>query len=275
MKPTFEQVIAFAQLDLVRPFDDVVRFAQDGGAARALAPDPYSLAKEFACALLAAGRFGDDYTAAMETGWTLVMPYYAGRQAYEQDVATRAALASVGPASVPEGDMSVAEARAYVAGETGDIGEGGVRRFQSSADMAEQQAVIQRLWTAALGVEEAVRAESDPDNAEAVKAATAEWGAACDAAAPFVEAKRSPPPADVMRQVHIAACNLRVVQARKRLDDAETQLAVDRKRAKRKDGSAEIRAERAAAVADAEADVDAAKEEWAASTKEQSEAHTT
>jgi hypothetical protein len=107
MKPTWEQVKAFAESDLEEE----------------KIPGPYAIALNFATALLTSGRFGDDVTAAVETAWTLVLPFYQGKQAYVTHVKTLAALAP-GAAGPVEPAMSPAEARAYVTGgETGNTGE--------------------------------------------------------------------------------------------------------------------------------------------------------
>lgn len=86
-------------------------------------PGPYEIALTFASALLSSGRFStDDFGAAMDTAWTLVMPFYQGQAAYEK--LARALFDMTQHASAPEPDMSAGEARAYVTGgETGDFGE--------------------------------------------------------------------------------------------------------------------------------------------------------
>jgi hypothetical protein len=120
MKPTLEQVREF----------------MDTGAPPKGPPTPHEIALTLSAALLSSGRYADDMGAAINSAWRLVIDFYAGQRAYQQDVQERAAIASmvtgkslsgiVAGASEPEGEMSRAEARAYVTGgETGQIGEGG------------------------------------------------------------------------------------------------------------------------------------------------------
>lgn len=106
MKPTLEQVKAFMETDL----------------EAAKPPSPYDIALALTSALLAAGRYGDDPTAACEMGWTMVIPFYQGQLAYEKQ--GRMLFDLTRHASQAEGEMSHEEARAYVTGgETGNMGE--------------------------------------------------------------------------------------------------------------------------------------------------------
>lgn len=135
MKPTLEQVLAFAQSDL-----DAAKI-----------PTPHDVALTLAAALLQAGRYGDDHGAAVARAWTLVIDFYGGQREYEADVRRRAGIAehqaaATGKtlpaivASAAEGDMSREEARAYVTGgETGSIGEAG-GGLVSAVRMPMQQA---------------------------------------------------------------------------------------------------------------------------------------
>jgi hypothetical protein len=108
MRPTLDQVIEFANSDL----------------ETAKPPSPYDIAITMAAALLSSGRFGDDPSAAMETAWILVTPFYQGRLAYERNTQMLFDLSR--HASQAEEPMTGLEARAYVSGgETGDFGEGG------------------------------------------------------------------------------------------------------------------------------------------------------
>lgn len=84
-------------------------------------PSPYEIALTLGAALLSSGRFADDGGAAMDTAWSLVIPFYQGQVLYEKQ--GRALFDMTRHASPTEGDMSAAEARAYVAGESGSIGE--------------------------------------------------------------------------------------------------------------------------------------------------------
>ncbi len=101
----------------MKPFREIWKFAF-GRADPAPAPAaPEQIALTFAAALLSSGRFGDDPGAAMDTAWTLVIPFYQGQLAYGRQVQTLFDISQ--HASQPEGDMSAAEARAYVSGEAG------------------------------------------------------------------------------------------------------------------------------------------------------------
>lgn len=107
-KPTLEQVREFMERDVDVP----------------LPPSPFEIALRMGAALLSAGRYGDDLTAAMEMAWRCVLPFYQGQKAYLENAALMFHLAQ--HASKAEGDMSASEARAYVTGgETGNMGEAG------------------------------------------------------------------------------------------------------------------------------------------------------
>jgi hypothetical protein len=99
----------------MKPFREIWKFAFAGGQAAPEPPAPDQIALTFAAALLSSGRFGDDPGAAMDTAWTLVIPFYQGQLAYGRQVQTLFDISR--HASTPEGEMSTAEARAYVAGE--------------------------------------------------------------------------------------------------------------------------------------------------------------
>jgi hypothetical protein len=99
----------------MKPFREIWQFAFAREPAAATPPAPDQIALTFAAALLSSGRFGDDPGAAMDTAWTLVIPFYQGQLAYGRQVQTLFDISQ--HASTPEGDMSAAEARAYVAGE--------------------------------------------------------------------------------------------------------------------------------------------------------------
>lgn len=163
MKPTLEQVIAYAQSDL-----------------DAAPPSPYEIALCFSAALLQSGRFADDSGAAIETAWTLVPTYYQGRAAYENVMRTMGEIAAsaraggvsfVAGSRVSQADtagMSPAEAAAYVAGETGDMGEMRAGkmptvRVDAHGDVdlrkiQERQRRIAETTTAVLEAEQAMRA---------------------------------------------------------------------------------------------------------------------
>lgn len=176
MKPTLEQVIAFAQSDLAE--------------LQAKPPTPYEIALAMGGALLASGRCGDDFTAAMQKAWLCVVPFYEGVKAYENDIRTRAAIAGHVASSPVESDMTAAEARAYVTGgETGQIGEFGVvparedeiARFEKirSATLAAQSAAaaveeaedrlaeLRRAPKTKINMAAKVRAEADVETARA------------------------------------------------------------------------------------------------------------
>jgi hypothetical protein len=104
-KPTLEQVVAYAQSDLDGP----------------KLPTPHEIALAFGCALLSSGRFADDAGAAVTIAWTLVIPYYQGELTMKADIDGRRLAAGMVVMTDPE--MSTAEARAYVAGESGNMGE--------------------------------------------------------------------------------------------------------------------------------------------------------
>jgi hypothetical protein len=98
----------------MKPFREIWKFAFD----RAPTPTaPEQIALTFAAALLSSGRYGDDAGAAMDTAWTLVIPFYQGQLAYGRQVQTLFDISR--HASQVEGEMSADEARAYVAGEAG------------------------------------------------------------------------------------------------------------------------------------------------------------
>ena len=104
----------------MKPLREIWKFAFSGGQAAADPPAPDQIALTFAAALLSSGRYGDDPAAAMDTAWTLVIPFYQGQLAYGRQVQTLFDISR--HASTPEPDMSAAEARAYVAGEAAPIG---------------------------------------------------------------------------------------------------------------------------------------------------------
>lgn len=109
MKPTLEQVLAFAasEIEEVTP------------------PNPYEIALTLGAALLSSGRYGDDGGAAIASAWTLVIPFYQGKAAYEAHGAMLFNMSQ--HASAPEPDMTAGEARAYVTGgESGHFGEHGL-----------------------------------------------------------------------------------------------------------------------------------------------------
>lgn len=119
MKPTIEQVLAYAQADL-----DAPKSAQP--------PSPYEIALAIAGALISTGKY-EDPGAVMKTAWLMVIPFYQGQADY---LAQAKALADVARrSSGPDVEMTAAEARSYVTGgdaggggvggETGDIGEVG------------------------------------------------------------------------------------------------------------------------------------------------------
>jgi hypothetical protein len=78
-------------------------------------PSPYKIALRLAGSLLASGRYADDPGAAMDQAWNLVLAFYQGQRAYSLQVTALFDMSQ--HASPVEGDMSRAEARAYVAGE--------------------------------------------------------------------------------------------------------------------------------------------------------------
>jgi hypothetical protein len=101
----------------MKPFREIWKFAFAPGQVAPEPASPEKIALTFAAALLSSGRFGDDPGAAMDTAWTLVIPFYQGQLAYGRQVQTLFDISR--HASQVEGDMSVDEARAYVAGEAG------------------------------------------------------------------------------------------------------------------------------------------------------------
>jgi hypothetical protein len=105
----------------MKPFGEIWKFAvgredPEPPPAPPAPPTPYEIALKFAGDLLASGRFGDDPGAAMDTAWSLVIPFYQGQLAYVRQVGILSHLTE-GRMSAAEGDMSAEEARAYVAGE--------------------------------------------------------------------------------------------------------------------------------------------------------------
>lgn len=121
MKPTPEQVARFATGE----FDQLQMQAIEAWTVPPQPPEPipgpYQLAREFAAALLASGQFQPDNSeAAVAKAWSLVLPFYQGKQLYLDLASGLAGMV----ASVAEGDLSADEARAYVTGgETGQTGE--------------------------------------------------------------------------------------------------------------------------------------------------------
>ena len=81
-------------------------------------PSPHEIALQFAAALLSSPKFADDHSAAVSTAWTLVMAYYQGEEIYRQTIEAMYAAAYGQYASEPEPQMSRAEQRAYVGGES-------------------------------------------------------------------------------------------------------------------------------------------------------------
>jgi hypothetical protein len=100
----------------MRPIREIWKFAF-GPAVPPPPLSPHEIALSFAGSLLASGIFRDDLGAAMDTAWSLVIPFYQGQLAYVRQVNILNDLTQY--ASQPEGEMSTAEARAYVAGEAG------------------------------------------------------------------------------------------------------------------------------------------------------------
>jgi hypothetical protein len=110
MKPTLEQVIAYAQSDL----------------DEAKPPSPYEIALTLAAALVSSGRYAENSDAAMATAWSMVIPFYQGQATYLQLGKTLFDIQR--HASQPEGSMHPTEGRAYATGgETGDVGEANQR----------------------------------------------------------------------------------------------------------------------------------------------------
>lgn len=130
MKPTLEQVREFMERDV----------------EEALPPSPYQIALTLGASLLASGRFADDPAAAVQTGWLLVMPFYQGVAAYKANATMLFDISK--HASMPEGDMSAAEARAYVTGgETGDSGEAGGQAVDLATLIVRPQLTVADLET--------------------------------------------------------------------------------------------------------------------------------
>lgn len=130
MKPTWEQVKAFAESDL--PEEPT--------------PGPYEIVLALAPALIMSGKFGDDASAAIEHAWTLVVPFYQGKRAYLSHATMLFNLAK--HASAPESPMSAGEARAYVTGgETGNTGEASTAGPGLAEMRIPMQAVpMERQW---------------------------------------------------------------------------------------------------------------------------------
>ncbi len=111
----------------MKPFREIWKFAFSTQPPTPPPPSPYDIALTLAAALLSSGRFGDDGGAAMDTAWMLVIPFYQGQVAYGRQVGAMFDIAQ--HASAPEPDMTRAEARAYVAGESPEMA-GFARRQQ-------------------------------------------------------------------------------------------------------------------------------------------------
>lgn len=156
MKPTWEQVKAFAESDL--PEEPI--------------PGPYQIVLALAPALIMSGRYGDDASAAIEHAWTLVLPFYQGKRAYLSQATMLFDLAK--HASSPEAPMSEGEARAYVTGgETGNTGETQAGRDALTAIRVPMQQSVAAVRQWAPGELEAARerAQRIHDTTQAVIAA--------------------------------------------------------------------------------------------------------
>lgn len=141
----------------MKSFAAIWKFAFDKSATPE-PPAPYEIALTFATALLSSGRFADDMTAAMDTAWTLVIPFYQGQLAYQKNVATLFDLTR--HASSPEPQMTRQEARAYVAGEA----DGGAPMASMTIDIAAIQAKQVRIAETTQAV---IRAEAVLEEARA------------------------------------------------------------------------------------------------------------
>lgn len=179
MKPTPEQVAAFAHCDVPDDLlDDLSQYLRPRVEPPA-PPGPHDIALRLAAALLSSNRFGDDAAAAVETAWTLVIPYYQGQLVYERQVRMFTGMSS--PAA--EAEMSPAEARSYVTGgeaiapggETGnygEVGEAGPATTSVLVASANLDPLVQARWqriTEATGA--VVDAQAALEEAKAILAA--------------------------------------------------------------------------------------------------------